>query len=85
MELLHRLTINLYCSKTKDSEAEAEAEDLLDELLLSIQRLGLASWSKAERTVFDKVLSGWQVTVALRSADIYKATVIQERELTNGA
>lgn len=85
LELVHRVTVNLYCSKTKDAEAEAEAEDLLDELLLSIQRLGLASWSKAERTVFDKVLSGWQITGQLRSNDIYKAAVIQERETPNGA
>ena len=85
LELVHRLTVNLYCSKTADAAAEDEAEDLLDKLLTSVQRLGLASWDKAERMVFDKVLSGWQVTGKVRSADPYKTAVIQEREVTNGA
>jgi hypothetical protein len=83
--LVHRLTVNLYCSKTADEAAETEAEDLLDELLMSIQRLGPASWSKAERMTFDKVLSGWQVTAELRSADQYQQTVRAEREQDNGA
>lgn len=80
LELVHRLTINLYCARTTDAAAEAEAEDLLDELLLSIQRLGLASWTKAERTVFDKVLGGWQVTAQVRSADPYTPLIRTERE-----
>lgn len=81
LELVHRLTINLYCARTADAAAETEAEDLLDELLLSIQRLGLASWAKAERMVFDKVLSGWQITGQVRSTDPYRQTVITEREI----
>ena len=85
LNLVHRLTVNLYCSKTADAAAEAEAEDALDELLLSIQRLGPASWSKAERMVFDKVLSGWQVTCQLVSADSYRAAVLAEREIPDGA
>jgi hypothetical protein len=83
--LVHRLTVNLYCSKTAGPEAEAEAEDLLDELLTSIQRLDAASWAKAERMVFDKVLSGWQITAQLRSTDTYKTAVTTEREPDNGA
>lgn len=84
LELIHRLTINLYCSKTAGADAETEAEDLLDELLTSIQRLGLASWSKAERMTWEKVLGGWQITGQLRSTDIYKTAVITERN-TDGA
>lgn len=84
LELVHKMTVNLYCAKTADAAAEAEAEDALDELLLSIQRLGLASWDKAERMVFDKVLSGWQITGQVRSADAYKTTIRVERE-ANGA
>lgn len=83
--LVHRLTLNLYCSKTADAAAEAEAEDLLDELLLSIQRVDAAAWTKAERMTFDKVLGGWQITAELRSPDIYRASIIQEREATSGA
>lgn len=79
LELVHRLTINLYCARTTDELAEAEAEDALDELLLSIQRLGLASWGKAERMVFDKVLSGWQITGQVRSTDPYKTAIRNER------
>lgn len=83
--LVHRLTVNLYCSRTTDAAAEAEAEDTLDELLLSIQRVDAATWTKAERTVFDKVLGGWQITAELRSADPYKTVVIQEREADSAA
>lgn len=79
LALVHRLTVNLYCARTADAAAEAEAEDLLDELLLSIQRLDAASWAKAERMVFDKVLSGWQVTAELRSPDIYRSEILKER------
>lgn len=79
LELVHRCTVNLYCARTADAQAEAEAEDLLDELLLSVQRLGLATWTKAERMVFDKVLSGWQITAELRSPDIYRQTILTER------
>lgn len=79
LALVHRLTVNLYCARTADAAAEAEAEDLLDELLLSIQRLDAATWTKAERMVFDKVLSGWQITAELRSADIYRQTILTER------
>lgn len=85
LALVHRLTINLYCSKTANEAAETEAEDLLDELLLSIQRLDAASWSKCERTSFDKVLGGWQITAQLRSADIYRQAVITEREADSAA
>jgi hypothetical protein len=85
LNLVHRLQINLYCSKTAGPDAETEAEDLLDKLLTSIQRLGLASWGKAERTVFDKVLSGWLITGQVRSTDIYKTAVLTERGTDNGA
>lgn len=84
LELVHRLTINLYCARTADAPAEVEAEDRLDELLLSIQRLGLASWTKAERMVFDKTISGWQITAQVRSTDIYRQAVLTEREPSNG-
>jgi hypothetical protein len=75
----------MYCSNTAGPEAEPEPEDLLDELLTSIQRLDAASWAKAERMVFDKVLSGWQITAQLRSTDTYKTAVTTEREPDNGA
>lgn len=79
LALVHRLTINLYCAKTADAAAEAEAEDALDDLLVSIQRMDAATWSKAERTTFDKVISGWQVTAELRTTDHYRDTVLKER------
>lgn len=85
LNLVHKLTVNLYLSKTADGAAETEAEDALDELLLSIQRLGAATWSKAERMVFDKVLSGWQVTAELLSTNHYQEAIRAERETPDGA
>jgi hypothetical protein len=83
LELVHLLSINLYCARTADEDAEIEAEDLLDELLISIQRLGLASWSKAERMIFDRVIGGWTITAQLRSTDHYRQTILTERATTN--
>lgn len=79
LNLVHKLTVHLYCSKTADAAAEVEAEDRLDDLLMSIQRLAPASWDKAERTVFNKVISGWTVTGQLRTTDIYSQAVRAER------
>lgn len=79
LEIRHDLVVNLYTSRTAEEAAEQEAEDLLDELLLSLQRLGLVAWSKAERMIFDNVITGWQITCHLGSTDIYRQAVLAER------
>ena len=75
--ILHQLTINLYLPKaSNDDAAETEAEDALDDLLTSLQRVKGASWSRAERQVFDQVISGWQITCQLASEDVYRQAVL---------
>jgi len=79
VELQHNVTVNLYLAKTADEAAEDEAEAALDKLLTSLQRLGKVTWTKAERMVFDNVISGWQITCAAGSNDIYRQAVLAER------
>lgn len=79
IELLHNLTINLYLSRVADAAAEDEAEAALDKLLTSLQRLGKVHWTKAERMVFDNVISGFQVSATMGSTDTYRQAVLAER------
>jgi hypothetical protein len=79
LELAHELTINVYLPKTDGDGAEAEGDEALDELLLTLQRIPGVAWSKAERTVFDNVISGWQITAAVNSKNYYRQAVLAER------
>lgn len=74
--LVHELTINLYLSRTADEAAEDEQEDALDDLLTSLQRCKGATWTRAERQVWEQVISGWQITCQFASEDIYRQVVL---------
>jgi len=76
LELRHTLTVNLYVSRTEGADAEAEADDALDKLLLVIQGTPGLAWSRAERTVFETVFTGWQITATGVSNNVYRQAVL---------
>ena len=77
LTLRHALTINLYGSKTAGEEVEEEMDGLLDELMLSLQRLQPFTWEAAARTVWGQ-LSGWQITGYMEPNNPYPALVRAE-------
>lgn len=77
--LRHSLTVNLYGSKTAGESVEEELDGLLDELMLSLQRLDEFTWETASRTVWGQ-LSGWQITGYMEPNNTYASTVRAERE-----
>jgi hypothetical protein len=76
--LRHVLTINAYGKATIEERAEAELDDLLDDIMLSLQRTGV-EFVSAERTVYAESFQGWTVKCNFDSANVYAATIIEER------
>lgn len=77
LALEHELTINLYGAKTAGAPAEAELDNLLDAVCLSLQRLGLVRFKRATRETFaNGSIAGWQITAACISKNQYKSTVL---------
>jgi hypothetical protein len=76
LELRHTLTVNLYVSRTEGADAEAEADDALDAVLLAIQGVPGLAWSRAERQTFDNVFTGWQITASGTSTNVYRQEVL---------
>lgn len=78
--LRHNLTIHLYGAKTAKGAAETELDGLLDELMLSLQRLALFTWTNAERAQFaNNTISGWIVTGHIETPNIYKSAITEEK------
>lgn len=82
LNLRHSLVINLYGSKTAGEAVEEELDGLLDELMLSLQRLDSFTWETAARTVWGQ-LSGWQVTGYMEPLNPYSSIVRAERDTQN--
>jgi len=86
--LRHDLTIDLYVSLTDGPEAEAEAEDALDEVLLALQRMPGVTWTDAKRVSFGNpapVFAGYSISVSRVSKDHYLTTVLAEKAAGAGA
>lgn len=77
--LRHSLTINAYGKATLEERAEAELDDLLDDIMLSLQRIDGVTFTSAERTVYADNFQGWTVKVTADSPNVYAATIIEER------
>lgn len=77
--LEHRLKVDIYVSRQGTAEAETEAEDALDEVLLSLQRLEGCTWSEARRVTFSQVFTGYSVDAVMHSTDGYKHQVLAEQ------
>jgi len=76
--LRHDVTIDLYVALTDGLGAEAEAEDALDAVLLTLQRAAGVTWSEAERVNFGEDFAGYKITTSMVSKDQYLQAVLAE-------
>lgn len=74
--LEHPLTIQVVVPVTSGAIAESAADDALDAVLLSLQRIEGLSWSTAERSNFDDAFVGYQITASVFSSNIYRTAVL---------
>jgi hypothetical protein len=80
--LRHPLKVDVFLGPTLEEKAEAAADDAIDDVWLSLLRLGLTV-TTATRTVFgDKErgeFQGWEITADFDSENVYQATIRAER------
>lgn len=75
--LEHVLMIEVVVSVTSGVAAENTADDALDDILVSLQRLEGVSWSTAKRTIFDDSYVGYQITASLLSSNVYRTYILE--------
>lgn len=73
--LSHELTLQLYGRGTGGPATETDLDNLLDSVMLSLQRVGPVQVRKAERKTFAESFQGWELDLLWLSSDIYKAQV----------
>jgi len=73
------MVINAYGKATLEERAEAELDDLLDDILFSLQRIDGVTFDSAERTVFADSFQGWTIKCHADSKNVYTTTVRSER------
>lgn len=79
--LSHSVQIFAYGARAVSSKAEDEMDDLLDGVLLSIERLGGWRFTTAKRGLFfDDTLAGWLIEATAESTNVYKQTILRERK-----
>lgn len=78
--LTHECRIELMIGKTD----EGLLDEVLDNVLLSLQRIQGLTWSSASRTVFDDKYHGYQITLTANSSNIYREIVSSEGATSNG-
>lgn len=78
--LEHTLTIHAYGAKVVDAAAEDEQDNLIDGIMLSLERFKGFKLGKASRAAFNEnTIAGWEITGTCLSANVYRATVQNER------
>lgn len=76
--LEHLLNIQVLIPVTSGAAAENAADEALDNILLSLQRLEGVSWSTAERANFgDNAFIGYQITASIFSTNVYRTSVLE--------
>jgi hypothetical protein len=83
--LRHDLTIDLFIALTDGEAAEAEAEDALDKVLLTLQRTAGVVWTDAKRVNFGTDFAGYTISASKFSKDHYLQTVLAENTAGAGA
>jgi hypothetical protein len=82
--LAHELTINLYAARTQGAAAEDELDNLLDDVMLALERFpGWILAGAARQSFANDSIAGFQITGSVISTNVYRSTVIQERS-SNG-
>lgn len=80
--LRHGLEVNLYGDATAGAKAEALLDGYLDEVMLSLERVGGFKFDKATRMSYrDETIAGWQITGSVTSNNVYRAAVQAERSI----
>ena len=78
--LRHDLTLNVYGAKRIADGVEDELDDLLDGVMLSLERVDGFRFTQAERQSFaNDTIAGWQITGSVASANVYRSIIIEER------
>jgi hypothetical protein len=76
----HELTLHVYGSKVEDAAAENELDNILDGVLLSIERYEGARFIRADRrNLVNETFAGFVITVNTYSPNVYRAAVLNER------
>jgi len=78
-QLRHSIAIDAYGQKTQGEGVEDELDDLLDDIMLSLQRVEGVYDITAKRSVFKDSFQGWAITCSADSANVYKSTILSER------
>ena len=78
-KLTHSLAIDAYGKKSTGEGVEDELDDVLDDIMLSLQRLELVYDITAKRSVFKDSFQGWAITCTVSSGNVYKSAVLDER------
>jgi hypothetical protein len=83
----HELTVHVYGPKATYSAAtETELDTLIDDVLLSVERLKGAHWTSAKRQNFcDDAFTGFEVMVTMISGNHYRKKINEERALSHDA
>jgi hypothetical protein len=79
----HELTVHVYGPKATYSAAtETELDELIDQVLLSVERLEGAHWTSAKRQNFSEdTFTGFEVLVTMISGNHYRKKIKQERSI----
>lgn len=81
----HELKLHVYGSRVQDAAAENELDNILDGVMLSIERYAGCRFTRADRRNFaNEAFAGFEITVATYSPNVYRAAVLNERSNTNG-
>lgn len=74
-DLVHHMEIVVMVAKQEGDKAEDDLEGSLDDVLLSLERLGLP-WSDATRITLHDKWNAYAVSVDVPSDNIYKTAVL---------
>lgn len=76
----HKVEVMAFGARTYGDRAENELDDVLDGVLLTIERLKGWTWSEASRDeFFDGTLTGWRITASMTSDNVYRTLIHKER------
>lgn len=77
--ITHAVTVQAFGAKTMLEAAEDEMDNLLDGVLLSLERVkGYTMQSAKRATFYEGSLSGWEIEATATSANVYRDTVLKE-------
>jgi hypothetical protein len=73
--LSHECTIEVMIGKQNENELDT----VLDNILLSLQRINELDWTSVNRRIFDEKYHGYEITCTAPSANVYRSAILQER------